>query len=305
MNPQTMQTTGYEPKPVMLVLGTTGQTGSKVLAHLDETPGDYSIRICSRRQQQVDEWISNGRDAVRLDLDDPATFGPALNGVDRMFVISGYTVDMLVQIKTLVDAAIKCGVSHIVHQGVFTNWDTTDPHFIWHQLVESYIKASEIAWTHLHPNYFMENLLGLTALQNGSFPMFVNNKAVGWIALDDVAAVAVRVLCEGPQKHSGKDYWLSTDSLTGDQAAEILTDVLGQTVVCDHKTPDELVALMQGAGVEPNYAAGVVDFMRQVIDGRMAYVATIRDDVPYVTGRPSTSFRAWCQHNREALLQGI
>ena len=201
-------------KPVILVLGVTGQTGSKVLAHLGDSPNDYTVRICSRRQKQVDEWVSSSREAVLLDLDDRSTFGPALNGVDRMFVISGYTVDMLVQVKTLVDAAIKGSVSHIVHQGVFANWDTTDPHFVWHQLVECYIKASGIPWTHLHPNYFMENLLGLTALKDGSFPMFVDNNAVGWIALDDVAAVAARVLRDGPEKHGGKDYWLSTDSLT-------------------------------------------------------------------------------------------
>jgi uncharacterized protein YbjT (DUF2867 family) len=29
----------------------------------------------------------------------------------------------------------------------------------WHQIVERYIEASGIAWTHLHPNVFMENLL--------------------------------------------------------------------------------------------------------------------------------------------------
>ena len=288
-------------QPTILVLGATGQTGSKILASLEADPGDCRLRVCSRRQKQVDRWAADGKDAVLLDLDAPETFPQAIAGVDRLFIISGYTVDMLVQVKTLVDAAIKCGVSHIVHQGVFANWDTTDPHFVWHQLVETYIQSSGIACTLLHPNYFMENLFGLTPLKNGSFSMFVNDQRVGWIALRDVAAVAAQVLRDGPDKHAGKDYWLSTDSLNGSEAAAVMSDVLGTEIQCHLGTPADLSTIMKDAGVEPNYAAGAVEFMQQVIDGRMAYCGGVRDDAPFVTGRPSTSFRQWCELNREEL----
>jgi NAD(P)H dehydrogenase (quinone) len=43
--------------------------------------------------------------------------------------------------------------------------------------------------------------------------------------------------------------------------------------------------------------------MRQVIDGRMGYIGMVRDDVPFVTGRSSTSFRQWTTENREVLLR--
>ena len=49
--------------------------------------------------------------------------------------------------------------------------------------------------------------------------------------------------------------------------------------------------------------AAVVEFMWQIIDGRMGYIGTVRDDVPFVTGRPSTSFRQWATDNRETLLR--
>jgi NAD(P)H dehydrogenase (quinone) len=55
--------------------------------------------------------------------------------------------------------------------------------------------------------------------------------------------------------------------------------------------------------MEPNYGAAAVEFMRQVIDGRMGYIGTVRDDVPIVTGSSSTSFRQWATENREALLR--
>ena len=135
-----METTTATPtKPVVLVLGTTGTVGQRLMADFDREPGDVQVRWAARRPEQVDELRAAGREAVRLDLDDPSTFAHALQGVDRVFLLTGYTVAMLTQSKTLVDAAVKAGVSHIVHQGVFANWDTTDPHFVWHQMIEKYI----------------------------------------------------------------------------------------------------------------------------------------------------------------------
>ena len=154
----------------------------------------------------------------------------ALAGVDRLFLLTGYTVDMLVQSKTLVDAAKKAGVRHIVHQGIFGQWDCTDPHFAWHQMIEKYIEASGIAWTHLHPNVFMDNLLTFFAPRGGTATVFFGEQRVGWIALKDLAAVAAAVLRQGPQRHGGQDYWLSPEVLTGPQVADILSDVLGTKI---------------------------------------------------------------------------
>ena len=41
--------------------------------------------------------------------------------------------------------------------------------------------------------------------------------------------------------------------------------------------------------VASGYADAGADFTRQVIDGRMGYIGTVRDDVEFVTGRPSIS----------------
>ncbi len=79
----------------------------------------------------------------------------------------------------MVDAAKKAGVKHIVHLGIFGEWDCTDPHFVWHQLIERYIEASGIAWTHLHPNVFMENLLGLLPIKDSQLSMFWGDRRVG------------------------------------------------------------------------------------------------------------------------------
>src|SRR4028118_176413 len=201
-----METTN---KPTVLVIGATGTIGKQLVKDLDGQA--VNVRIPSRKHEVVKQLLSESKDAVYLDLDDPRTFALALAGVDRVFLLTGYTVAMLTQSKTLVDAAKKAGVKHIVHVGVFAEWDCTDPHFAWHLLIESYIKASGIAWTHLHPNVFMDNLLNFSAPKADVLTLYWGKRDVGWIAASDIAAVAAAVLNQGPEKHQERDYWLSTE----------------------------------------------------------------------------------------------
>jgi NAD(P)H dehydrogenase (quinone) len=285
--------------PVVLVIGTTGQVGKLILTEFDRDAGNVRVRYAARKPEQVDQLSAAGRDAVRLDLDDPSTFAHALHGVDRVYLLTGYSVAMLAQSKTLVDAAVKAGVSHIVHQGVFANWDVTDPHFVWHQMIERYIEGSGLEWTHLHPNVFMDGLASEISANAGAFSVYWDDRRVGWIAARDIAAVAATVLRQGPQRHSGKEYWLSTEVASGPEAAAIFSDALGREIRCEIRGPEDFMASIadRNITVESWYAEAGVEFNRQVIDGRMGYIGTVRDDVEFVTGRPSTSLRTWALEN--------
>lgn len=88
-------------------------------------------------------------------------------GIDRLFLATGYTVEMVHQSKTIVDAAADVGLQFIVHLSIFGNGRTTDPHFAWHEMVERYIEGSGVAWSHIHPHFFMDNLLTSVPVVNG------------------------------------------------------------------------------------------------------------------------------------------
>ena len=290
-------------KPTVLVLGSSGQVGQLVVKELAGSQ-DVNVRLTSRRKPDVKRWRGEGKDAVHLDLDDPKTFGLALAGVDSVFLLTGYTVAMLAQSKTFVDAAKKAGVEHIVHLGVFAEWDCTDPHFTWHQLVERYIETSGIAWTHLHPNMFLENLLSLFAPKGDVVTVFWENQRLGWIAAADIAAVAAKVLREGPKKHNRQNYWLSTEVLDGPQVAAILSEVTGRDIKCDLQDADAFEAVFTSSDlqVESWYAKGGVEFLRQVVDGRMGNIGSVRDDVPNILGRPALTLREWATQHREEFI---
>jgi NAD(P)H dehydrogenase (quinone) len=212
---------------------------------------------------------------------------------------------MLAQSKTFIDAARKARIQQIVHLGVFGHWDCTDPHIAWHQLVETYIEASGIAWTHIHPNMFMEQIPKFMKIRNDSFPVFWGSDRMGWIASRDIGAVAATVLREGPAKHGGQNYWLSAEVAGGEELATLFSEALGRPIRYDHKKPEDFASTMASTGdynVESWYAAAVIEFLKQFSDGRMGDFGTVRDDTPYLTGAPSMTLRQWIQENRSSLI---
>ncbi|WP_347920032.1 NmrA family NAD(P)-binding protein [Paracoccus marcusii] len=290
--------------PLIFLMGTTGQTGRLILEDFDKNPGNVRIRIGVRKQKDLDRLRAEGRDAVLFDLDDPRTFGPALFGVDRMNILTGYTIAMTHQTKTVVDAAKKAGVQHIVNQGVFAADDATDSKYCWFALVEAYIEASGIAWTHLHPNVFLESMLSVSQPIGGTFSTFWGENRVGYVALHDLAAVTAKVLRDGPERHGLKDYYLSTETMTSSELATALGEVLDRAIHCTYLNAADMAALFkQGTlEVEDWYARSSFELLTQFNDGRMGYMGTVKDDVPYLLGRPAIGVRAWAEMHKTQLL---
>src|ERR1700751_4870868 len=261
----------------LLVLGVTGQVGKLVARNLRRSGANFSVG--TRRKANLKELADQFGASRFINLDDPRTFDEALKNITGIFLITGYTVDMLLQSKSLIDASKRNCVNHIVHLGAFTrDHDAYATVFAWHQMIEAYLRASGVAWTNLHPNMFMQNLLTYHAVTGALFNAYTS-KPLGYTALEDVAESAAVILMEGPERHSGKDYWFSADALTPEQVAETLTVATGRkfTSAVRGDRSFQIDAAQPGSVFEPAYAKGGLEFFRYVEDGRMAYDGSVRD----------------------------
>jgi len=279
-----------------LIVGASGRIGSHLVRELETNPGGLSVRLASHRLEDAERWQSEGRDAVVFDLNDPTSFAEALKGVDRVFLLTTYTAEMLFQGKTFVDAAVDASVKHIVHSGVFSSRRDLVPHYTWHDLLETYIEASGIAWTHLHPNNISTLLTDPPLSETGSFTINFGEAQQGWIGASDIGAVAAAVLREGPEKHGGKNYWMSIELLTGDEVAEVLTDVLGRKITCKKASPDTIdQAVKQAPPGMGLYLQSAAKKMRLAASGELPGELQVRDDVLTVLGRPGLTVAEWAK----------
>ena len=287
----------------LLVLGVTGQVGKRVATNLKIREANFSVG--SRRKANLEELKDQFGASRFIDLDDPRTFDEAFKHITGIFLITGYTVDMLVQSKSLIDAAKRNGVSHIVHLGSFTpEHDGYATVYAWHQMIEAYLRDNGVAWTNLHPNMFMQNLLSVWPVKDGLYSAYTS-KPIGFTALEDVAEAAAVILMEGPEKHGGKDYWFSADVLAPHRVAETLTAATGQKFtaeVLDAKSFLSVVA-QPGSAFEPAYAKGGTRIVQSGRGRKNAYVGSVSDDTKKILGRAPLLLREWAEIHASELSE--
>ncbi|MEG4319457.1 MULTISPECIES: NmrA family NAD(P)-binding protein [unclassified Microcoleus] len=285
-------------KPVVLILGATGRTGSHLVKLLEPESDRLELRVAVRKPEQAEQFSKRGIATVHLDLDDLATYETSLQGVQRLFMVTGYTVDMLNQGKNLTDAAKAAGVEYIVHVGTFHQPSRPQSklirHYIWHQLIETYIEASGIAWTHLHPNAFMQNFFG--AVKDGKLQMFFGEERVGLIDCFDLARVAAAALRE-PTKHAGQRYFLSVEALTMPEAAQILSQELSQAIAEEPLPASDLRTLPIGQTMETAYFECIVRQMELLQAGQLPDFADTYDNIRQIIGEPPILFREFVRQN--------
>jgi NAD(P)H dehydrogenase (quinone) len=270
-------------KTRILVMGATGQVGGGVVSELVK---DASVEVVAAARD-VGKAGRLGVPVVHLDLDKIETFAPALQGIDSVFMATGYTVDMLRQSKDLVNAAKRAGVNHIVHLGACGDDDTRVAHYGWHQFIERYIEWSGIRFTHLRPEIFMQNLLGYggeSYVKHGVIKHYVGAARLSWVDCEDVAAVAAACLLDS-STHAGRTYRLGYEAKTYYELAEAFAEALGQPFSYEPQPPTDFLRNVLAAGAEPAYMKCVFDSYTDLTNGKDIDADEIFDNFHSITGR--------------------
>jgi len=286
----------------ILITGATGQVGSKTLNFLSS---DEEIEIVAavRSPEKAAAFTARGIATVILDFDDESTHLPALSGIARLFLVTGYTVDMLRQSKALLDTAKKAGVQHVVHLGACGRDDTTVAHWAWHQLVERYIEWCGFSYTHLRPETFMQNVLGYggkKTINDGVINAFVKDARLSWVDVNDVAQLAALALTH-PEKHSGQTYRLGYDAVTFGELAELMTAIVGQPFRYEPVAPEVFLEAMRSAGAEMAYMNCVYDHWKRYAAGTIPGADDTFDNFPMLTGRQPIKWADFIQRHKAEL----
>jgi len=286
----------------ILVTGATGTVGGATMRLLkaDADAGRITLLGAARSADSAAKLRARGYEPVAFDFDSPDTLRPALKGVDAVFLLTGYSVDMLVQSKRLLDAAKAEGVRHIVHLGALAADDTPFAHFAWHQMIERATEGMGFSWTHLRPNFFMDTVWNGFRHRPDRLVHFVGDQRVSWISSDDMAAVAAEALRD-PEAHSGKIYPLAVEALTFAELAEILSDITKKPVEYRPRPAADLFPIMQKQGAEPVYATSLAEGVAATERGQMPLFGAVFDTVEKVTGRKGIGWREFAEARKGEL----
>ncbi|MHA7665615.1 NmrA family NAD(P)-binding protein [Mycolicibacterium sp. HS_4_1] len=269
----------------VLVLGGTGRTGSRIAQAL--TAQVVPVRTASRSSSEV-----------RFDWDDPGTYGTALDGVDRVYLVPPtMRVRFADQVAAFLDAAADAGVRHVTllsAQGA-----DRAPSVIDLAAAEKLVTELDgVSHTILRPAWVMQNFTD-EHLPLVDDTLFVpsGGGAEAFVDAEDIAAVAVRTLME-PAAHDGATYALTGPAgLTFAQVAEIIGDVSDRPVKYVDIDQRAWIDGAVAAGVPADYAVMLRWLTGTVIDG---HGATPTGDIERVLGRPATDFATFARRNTAA-----
>jgi uncharacterized protein YbjT (DUF2867 family) len=269
-----------------LILGGTGRTGSLLAKRLTER--GMSARTAAR----------TGAD-VPFDWDNPATHGDALNGVDRLYLVTPVLrVAYADQVATFLDLAEAAGVRHVTY--LSTYGAETAPPKVDIKAVEADL-AARTAITHsvVRPAWVMQNFADAhLPIIDGAITVPTGGGTEAFVDAVDIAAVAAETLL-APEAHAGTRYApTGPQALTVGEVADTIAAVTGRQITHQDIDPHAWIGGAVAAGLVPaDYAVMLRWLTGAIISGNGSIP---NGDVEKLTGQPPTSFLDFARRNARA-----
>lgn len=286
----------------ILVTGATGNIGSEVVKELLSDAPDVSIKAAVHSSQNVKKGKSDARvKVIQIDYNEPETVREALNGVDKLFLLTPDVPNAADLASNVVIEAKKAGIKQIVKQSVMGAALEADVGTMrLHRQVEKFIEQSGIPFTFLRPNEFMQNFINFHSPSikgNNAFYVPIEDAKVSLVDVRDIAAVAVKSLID-EDKHKNKTYLITgPEALSYHQVAEILSNTTGRKINYVNISDGEARAAMKEIGMSDWLINTVSELSEYFRKGKASEISPAVEDV---TGNKPISFSQFAKDYAEA-----
>jgi len=274
---------------MILVTGATGHIGRELVPQLEKT--GQPVRVLVRDARKVAHLDPCVERAVG-DLNNPETLIAAMQGVERVFLVTFETQ----QDVNVLKAAKQAGVRHIVKLSTLEATQHVIQVGKWHYEREELIRASGLEWTFLRPGMFMSNSIDWWAdsiKQQGAVYFPGGKGKVAPVDPRDVAAVAGVALAQ--PGHHGQAYELTgSELLSMGEMVQIVGRVLGKPLQYTNILPIAAKLWMLKSGMDKVLVNALMEMLASL---RKNQGAIVTDTVEQVVGHPPRTFEAWCREH--------
>ncbi|WP_368941027.1 SDR family oxidoreductase [Citrobacter werkmanii] len=246
---------------MIAITGATGQLGQHVIESLLKTVPASQIVAIVRNPAKATALSQQGITVRQADYSDEAAFSTALQGIDKLLLISSSEVGQRApQHRNVINAAKAAHVKFIAYTSLL-HADTSplglaDEHIA----TEKMLAESGIAYALLRNGWYTENYLASApaALEHGVFIGAAGEGKIASATRADYAAAAARVISE--EGHAGKTYELAGDAgWTLSQLAAELAKQCGKKVVYQNLSEADFAAALKGFGLPAGLAEMLAD----------------------------------------------
>jgi len=277
----------------ILVTGATGKVGRHVIQAL-KPHADAKITAAVRDPSNA---AALGVPTVTFDYDAPSTWGPALQGIRALYLVTPPWHPREAEIgKAIIATARETGVKRIVKLSAL---GAENLEMFAHKTVDAFLADSGLQTTILKPTFFCQNFSVMHAASikaTGAFYLAAGEGRIAFIDTRDIAAVAAKALLEPP--HQGKTYELTgPGALDHHEVAAILSKAAGREIRYVPISEQQAIDGMRQAGLPEVGVLGLTRLMSFVREG---HTARTTPTVQEVLGRAPISFEQYAADYADA-----
>ncbi|MFV0438168.1 MAG: SDR family oxidoreductase [Desulfopila sp.] len=246
---------------MIAITGASGQLGRLVMAELLQEVQPSQLIAIVRSPEKVADFKRRGVEIRQGDYARPETLRPALQGVEKLLLISSSEVGQRsVQHKNVILAAKEAGVKRVAYTSLL-HADTSPLSLrLEHLDTEKALLDSGLATVILRNGWYTENYTGsiAAALEHGVIAGCSGEGRISSASRADYAAAAAKVLLTDNQ--AGKVYELAGDA--GYSLAEFAGELAkqsGKAVQYKNLSQNEYLEVLKGAGLPEPIAQMIAD----------------------------------------------
>jgi uncharacterized protein YbjT (DUF2867 family) len=281
----------------ILITGATGHVGGEVAKILKEEQTDF---IAGVHTPEEAEFVKNlGYEPLVFDFMDSASMDYVFKNVDTMLLITPLAANTIHLVLSAVESALRNDVKHIVRLSSMTvDYAPESLLGYWHAESEKAIQVSEIPYTMLRPNVFMQNFIDTAALtirEEDKFYAPLVEAPISYVDVRDVARVAVNVMQES--NHKGKTYTITgPEAVTPGRISTILSRVMGRGIQYVDISNERARDSFEKQGL-PKWMTDV--YMELFALMRSGRASKVTSAVKMITGKTPKHFEQFAEDYRE------
>ena len=271
------------------ITGAAGHLGRHVIESLlARGVAAQDLVAIVRTASKAEDLTARGITVAEAPYEDVAALTEALQGVDRLVLVSGSEVGKrAAQHTNVLEAAKAAGVAFIAYTSLL-NADSSELSLAPEHLeTEALLASSGIDHVLLRNGWYWENFASNVDAARATGHVFGaagEGRVNGAARRDYAEAAAVVVTTDG---HAGKTYELGGQpSLTYPEIAQAVGTVIGAEVSYVNQSVEEYQQTLEGAGLPAEVAQMIAGWDVAIAGGALETASTDLEDL---IGRPATS----------------
>lgn len=269
------------------ITGATGQLGELVIQNLLKSTEAKNIVALVRNFEKAQPLKQQGVELRLFDYDQPETLIPALEGVDKLLLISANEIGRRTpQHQVVIQATVTAKVPYIAYTSLLNA--PTSPLGLAqeHRETEAFILQSGLQYTFLRNNWYSENYLANVqhVAETGILYGSAQDGKISAASRLDYAEAAAQVLTT--EGHENKIYELvGSTSFTLTDLASYIANASGKAVDYHNLSAEDYTQALTAAGLPSALINVIVDADIQTAKGAMF---SDSKDLEHLIGRKTT-----------------